>query len=278
MEQTETILLPSWRDFLGEIAKLDALDGNFEDRHLSGLLFRGQPDASWELTTTLERYLKQQETDVFSYYNVLRAVAQHVGGATGRRWKLPLGFEYQRLWDGGRKFPKGSFPAYEFLAYARHHGFPSPLLDWSRSPYIAAYFAYTFTEVPESGNVAIFAFREYAGSTKISQSGVPEIRELGPYVQAHPRHFLQQSHYTVCWRRVGTSATYCRHEYVFQSTRRRQDLLRKYVLPASEASSVIAELDRFNLNAYSLFGTEEALLKTLAFRELLDLRNVSGAP
>jgi hypothetical protein len=47
-----------------------------------------------------------------------------------------------------------------------------------------------------------------------------------------------------------------------------QDSIWKINIPASEKDKVLAFLDRFNLNAYSLFGTEEGLLELLAFREL----------
>lgn len=32
--------------------------------------------------------------------------------------------------------------SYGFMTRLRHHGFPSPLLDWPQSPYIAAFFAF----------------------------------------------------------------------------------------------------------------------------------------
>ena len=105
-------------------------------------------------------------------------------------------------------------------------------------------------------------------------SGFPAIRTLGPYVRTHRRHFRQQSTYTVCanylkddfdnsyaWRFVS-------HEDVFNSHQpTKQDLLWKIVLPAEERGKVLRLLDEFNLNAYSLFGSEESLM-TLAYREI----------
>jgi hypothetical protein len=32
---------------------------------------------------------------------------------------------------------------YKYFVCLRHYGFPSPLLDWSRSPYFAALFAFS---------------------------------------------------------------------------------------------------------------------------------------
>jgi hypothetical protein len=82
------------------------------------------------------------------------------------------------------------------MAYLRHHGFPSPLLDWSSSPYVAAYFA--FAEPVEDGkNVAIYAYRERGdGGFKIGGNDEPFIRQLGPYVSGPKRHFAQRSQYT----------------------------------------------------------------------------------
>jgi hypothetical protein len=80
---------------------------------------------------------------------------------------------------------------------------------------------------------------------------------------------LQQSVYTVCgtfdadmgWR-------FASHHAVFNLGRSDQDVLWKIVVPASERIKVLKLLDRFNLNKYSLFGSEEGLMETLAFRHL----------
>jgi hypothetical protein len=51
-----------------------------------------------------------------------------------------------------------------------------------------------------------------------------------------------------------------------QGSRTKQDVLEKFEIPASERKKVIGRLDAFNLNASSLFGSEESLMETLATR------------
>ena len=41
----------------------------------------------------------------------------------------------------------------------------------------------------------------------------------------------------------------------------------KFTIPSSEATEVFRELEEHNLNALSLFGSDESLMETLAMRE-----------
>jgi len=108
--------------------------------YVSPVLFRGHADASWKLETTLERHLKRH-VSVEQYFHWLRVIKPYIETATSQNWVLP---EAVKIPNEPLSMPP---PGYEFMIYVRHHGFPSPLLDWTRSPYIAAFFAFTDIEV-----------------------------------------------------------------------------------------------------------------------------------
>jgi hypothetical protein len=62
------------------------------------------------------------------------------------------------------------------------------------------------------------------------------------------------------------------HETVFyQRDGLNQDLLWKITVPASERMKALRYFDKFNLNEFTLFDTEEGLLEMLATR-VIDMR------
>jgi hypothetical protein len=267
----ETIDVETWEDFEKKIEEL-------KPPKAGGFLYRGQGNACWSLETTLER--SGQKGILFSkYYRTISVIRSQIESFTTQDWgELP---DVMTMRETFQEYDAGSlaldgigattpFPAtYSYMAYLRHHGFPSPLLDWTRSPYVAAYFAFRRSE---DRRVAIYVYSERPDNMKSSSSDQPQIKLFGPYVKTHARHFLQQSAYTICVQFLPTGWQFSSHETVFSCappfSSCSQDLLWKFILPATERVKVLEALDRYNLNAFSLFDSEEALMETLAFRHI----------
>lgn len=250
----------TWDDFEAAIAQLQRFREAKIQEHkfsISELLFRGQADDSWGLVTTLERYTK----DCISlrlYHRYLQHIKPAVESYTGRVWELgdSSGFETDHIFN---------LPGYSMMVYARHHGFPSPLLDWTLSPYIALFFA--FSSHSDSARAAVYGFIETPEGAKAGWVGAPQILGQGPYTTTHERHFTQQARYTICIEKPCNEWTYSSHDSYFSKSNDEQDFLRKITIPRKIRPEILRRLDLMNINEYSLFKSEEGLMSMLAFRE-----------
>ncbi|MDA1160504.1 MAG: FRG domain-containing protein [Planctomycetota bacterium] len=233
------------------------------------VLFRGQSDSKWDLKTTLER----KTQDRFSVENYL-ADATHcvneIESLTGIRWDIPdlptLIGEITDTQDSMRVH----LPSYAYLVYLRHHGFPSPLLDWTESPYIAAYFA--SCDDAKADRIAVYAYVETPTGAKAKTGGHPMISVQGPHVSTHSRHFVQKAWYTIAteWSYDDSRHYFCPHSRIFERNRHSQDVLVKITLPAEERRRILRELNDFNINHFTLFQSEDSLVRAMATK-LFDL-------
>lgn len=267
----ETQQVSTWseiRDVLESIQRQHSrsvVDG-VELTHL--VLFRGIADSNWPLETTLERQSKRAWT-VRSYYRRIYYCAPQMESFLETSWNLGTAEEMEKDLDDMFFDMATRLPHYEYWAYLRHHGFPSPLLDWSKSPYVALFFA--VCELSDAPQGSLYAYLEMPSGSKGGIVGAPMITVQHPYVRTHKRHFLQQSYYTVATEiEEGHKKDhrFVPHEKVFRAARRDQDILIKIVFPRSLRREILLTLDTFNINYYSLFQSEDALVKTLALKEL----------
>ena len=275
MNDQNAVILKNWDAFESKLRELEELRkkklGERDHTHISEFLYRGQADSRWKLETTLER-ISAADLTVSAYY--IKALIAHpkIESLTDKVLKIPGEEKYEELLEG-RDLLNREFPAYEYLAYLRHHGFPSPLLDWTASPYIAAFFA--MDKVAKGVKyVSVYAFMEDSGGGKGAWASDPLICSYGYNIKTHKRHFMQQSGYTTCTKpksinKQESELFYAPHEEVFSKNEKDQDILWKFNIPTSERPRFLQKLQTMNINSFSLFGTEDSLMDSIATEEFL---------
>ena len=262
------IHVSSWEECQNKFKELEEYRSGLKRdniTYISRILYRGQANSQWRLESTLERAVKDERSYLDLYFGLILSIKSEIESFTNKFWDLSYQ-DYQTWLKSDQALLLPNMPGIEYMVYLRHHNFPSPLLDWTRSSHIATFFAF-HNNNDEFKNVSIYAYIEIVGHGKFYWSNQPRIHTIGQNIRTHQRHFRQQCEYTFCVMEDETRPYYCCHENVFELNDKRQDLLWKINIPVTERAKVLSYLDSLNINAFSLFGSEESLMSTLALRE-----------
>lgn len=142
------------------------------------VIYRGVKDSSYALIPKVGRF------DCFALMSP---------EALEKEERTMLRLFKERAWT---TFQNGISNTWEALALAQHHGLPTRLLDWSRNPLVAAYFA---VEEEHDGDSLIYAYH-HKTFIKIDDKPDPFARKsIGKFIPNHvtPRITAQAGLFTI---------------------------------------------------------------------------------
>jgi len=217
-----------WSHFKAEYVGDLFADGIFR---VGDYVFRGQSDDAWPLETSFDRWFRIRYKD-----------------QAGDRLAIADSLIREFRAELTRRYPKHEAligAESEIIALAQHFGVPTRLLDWSASPYIAAFFSFSdaVSLSMTSKGVAIWALRKDAPIWN-SEAGVALIELPGG---GNERLREQLGCFTLNRTPYRTL-----EEYVGASPEEPLALL-KAVIPTEEASIALADLDAMGINHVTTF-------------------------
>lgn len=218
-------------------------------KHLSGIskskyLFRGQKEP-WRLRTSFHRRGRYRISNFISHD--VRQLHQRLSAITSHFFDLTVPDQ-----NGA------------FFNLLQHHGYPTPLLDWSYSPYVAAFFA--FRDLPmkysDEGHVRIYIFDNEAW-----QRRYPQILNLDPvFPHLSVMEFIAINNPRLIPQQAVTTATNIDdiEAYVLQrESESKINYLAAIDIPANERNKAMSDLRFMGITAGSMFPSLDGVCEEL---------------
>lgn len=235
------IRLDSWREFFQLTTELFATG--------SAYIYRGQTNYDWPLLSTLDRLESRYPK------------RKNLGGGVPDFFNCPPFTEeehlnaFKRAVRGRRGPNPPPLTEDDYWALGQHHRLATPLLDWTRSPFVALFFAFEEEKCSLSGDK--WADPEYRGvyilSTStietVAKDNVDAVRLLSPETDANYRLISQGALFTRMPRKTDFEG------YVAKHFTGKTDgaTFTKIKIPNADRDGCLVALNKMNINYMTLF-------------------------
>lgn len=240
-----TYVLSSWASFF-DFLETEVFHSSIKSKR--AYIWRGQRRSDWSLSSSLDRLFQRLNLLSTSLEVRERRSLEHLESfkyaARGRRGPNPAQLGVDEWW-----------------ALGQHFGLATPLLDWTRSPFAAAYFAFEENELPSTGFRIVCGLDQFAVKQKnfeiVEETGneyekkgqrVPIIDFIDPMSDENQRLVSQSGLFT---RAPVGSAIEDWIDWAFPGSP--APVLLRLKIPDADRFNCLRTLNRMNINHLSLF-------------------------
>ncbi|NOY43500.1 MAG: FRG domain-containing protein [Planctomycetes bacterium] len=237
----EEICLDSWREFFDLTVDSFATGPAF--------VFRGQTAYDWPLESSIDRLESKYPK------------RKNLCGSIPEFFERPPFTEEQHLNAfkraiRGRRGPNpGALSEDDYWALGQHHGLATPLLDWTRSPFVALFFAFEEEECLHADGK--WGEPEYRGVYVLSTNTIEDaakddtfaVRILSPESDANYRLISQAALFIRMPRKTKLEDYVAKHF----PKENRNATFKKIKIPNDDRDDCLVTLNKMNINHMTLF-------------------------